>query len=200
MKKTVFCLIAFGLLLLPAKAQTFRELHPNEISLGYSMSLLDKGIGLINKAHLGNTDPDTGEFVGIASGGSAGIASLSYARQMNPYVALGASFGFNRVSLNMKGLDDPFTLGSSNIYSAMVIGKFEWFHTQADHLTMYSKLGLGAMLVHGSVLEGLFAGHLVLPTAHCSFIGLEAGKTVSGFLELGVGFQGIAQLGVRVRF
>ena len=200
MKKTLFALLAACLLVIPAKAQTFGELHPNEISAGYSISLINSVIGLVNEAGLGNVDPETGEFTGVKSGGSGGVVSLSYARQMNPYVSLGASACFNRVSLNATDAGNVSTLGSSNLYALMVTGKFDWFHVGKDVFSMYSKLGLGAMYVQGDVLEGLLNGTVILPAAQCSFVCLEAGKSIRGFLELGVGSMGVAQIGIRARF
>lgn len=200
MKKTFLSLLAACLLLVPAKAQTFGELHPNEISAGYSMSLVNTVVGLINKAGLGNVDADSGEFTGLQSGGSGGIISLSYARQMNPYVSLGAAASFNRVSLNAHDAGNVSTLGASNLYSLLITGKFDWFHVGKDVFSMYSKLGLGAMYVQGDVLEGLLNGTTVIPAAQCSFICMEAGKSIRGFLELGLGSLGFAQIGIRTRF
>lgn len=200
MKKTLFVLLAFGLMLLPAKARTFGELHPNEISASYGMSIIDFAVGLINKAGLGNTDPETGEYSGIQSGGSAGIINLGYARQVNPYVSVGAMASFNRVSLNAVNGDDVSTIGSSNIYTLLVTGKFDWFHVGKDVFTMYSKLGLGAMYLQGDIMEGLLNGATMAPAAQCSFICMEAGRSVRGFLELGLGSQGYAQVGIRARF
>ncbi|MBR0223222.1 MAG: hypothetical protein IJL93_02995 [Bacteroidales bacterium] len=200
MKRIVLALLACGLMLLPAQAQTFGQIHPNEISVSYGMSLASTVIGLVNNAGLGNVDPDTGEFTGIQSGGSGGIINLGYARQMNPYVSLGAAASFNRVTLNATDAGSVTVLGSSNIYTLLFTGKFDWFHTDKDIFVMYSKLGLGAMYLQGDVLEGLLNGATLAPAAQCSFICMEAGKSVRGFLELGLGSQGYAQVGIRARF
>lgn len=200
MKKILLFFFALGLLMVPARAQTFAELHPNEISAGYSISLVNFGIGLINKAGLGNIDPETGEFSGIQSGGSGGIISMAYSRQMNPYVSLGAAASFNRVSINAVSGPNVSSIGASNLYTLLVTGKFDWYHTERDIFSMYSKIGLGAMYVQGDILEGVLNGAVILPAAQCSFICLEAGRSVHGFLELGLGSLGFAQIGVRTRF
>ena len=201
MKKHWFILLALVLMAFPMRAQTPYVLsHPNEISTSCAFSLIDYGVSWIDKAHLTYEDPKTGAITGILSGGTKVALNLGYARQLNSHIAVGASFGFNRVSLNGLVYNANLTLAGANIYSLMGTVKFDWFHSPADIVTMYSKLGLGMMVLQGIVLQGMFDGAIVLPTFQTSFVCLEVGKAVSGFLELGFGMQGIAQVGIRARF
>ena len=188
------------MLALPARAQHYWETRPNEITTSFGFSLIDYTVGLIDKLNLSITDAENGAYTGIRSGGLRGALNVGYARQLNEFISVGGSFGFNRASINGYVYNARLTLASSNIYSLMGTAKFDWFHTCSDLITMYSKLGLGVMVVQGIVLQGLLNGAIVLPTFQSSFVCLEVGKTVYGFLELGFGMQGIAQAGVRARF
>lgn len=201
MKKLLFVLLAFVLVMAPAKAQKpYRYQHPNEISTSYGFSLINFGVCMIDMANLKYVDPETGRVTGIRSGGSRGVLNIGYSRQLNSCISVGGSFGFNRASINGIIYDANLTLASANIYSLMGTAKFDWFHTRNDVFCMYSKVGLGFMVMQGIVLQGLLNGAVVLPTFQTSFVCLEVGKVVYGFLELGMGMQGIAQAGIRARF
>lgn len=205
MKKQGILILALLLLLaLPARAQSYRQsyrlYHPNEISTSFGFSLINFGVGMIDKAKLTYVDPETGRVTGIRSGGSGGVLNIGYSRQLNSCISVGGSFGFDRTSINGLIYDMNLTLASANIYSLLGTAKFDWFHTRNDVFCMYSKIGLGLMVVQGIVLQGLLNGAVVLPTFQTSFVCLEVGKAVSGFLELGMGMQGIAQIGIHARF
>jgi hypothetical protein len=201
MKKHWFILLALLLLALPMQAQqSYRLYHPNEISTSFGFSLIDYGVSMIDKANLTYVDPETGRITGIHSGGSRGAYNIGYSRQLNCCISVGGSFGFNRTSINGIIYNANLTLASANIYSLMGTAKFDWFHTRNDVFCMYSKVGLGVMVVQGIVLQGLLNGAFVAPTFQTSFVCLEVGKVVYGFMELGMGMQGIVQVGVRTRF
>lgn len=205
MKKLVLTLFAAVLLAMPSQAQSlYRDIHRNDISTGYSFSLLNSTVQLIDKlTFLVKSDSETGEAVfGIRSGGSVGVLNVAYERRLNSYLSLGASFGVNQASIDVIGEGGARAhLASGGIYFGMVTGRFDWFHIPNDFFSMYSKLGMGAMLVHGDLLQGfLVGGSTLLPTLHATFIGMEMGRQIGMFAELGLGIQGILQLGIRARF
>lgn len=199
MKKQGFILLTLLLLALPARAQSYR-LYPNEISTSFGFSLINFGVSMIDKAKLSYVDSETGRVTGIRSGGSRGVMNIGYSRQLNSCISVGGSFGFNRASINGIVYNANLTLASANIYSLMGTAQFDWFHSRNDVFCMYSKVGLGLMVVQGIVLQGLLNGAVVAPTFQTSFVCLEVGKAVSAFLELGMGMQGIAQVGLHARF
>ena len=205
MRNLVLTLFAIGLLAVPSQAQPlYRDLHRNDISTGYSFSLLNSTVQLIDQLKfLVKTDPETGDAVfGIRSGGSVGVLNIAYDRRLNNYLSLGGSFGVNQASIDLIAEGGARAhLASGGIYFAMVTGRFDWFHVKNDFFSMYSKLGLGAMLVHGDLAQGfLLSGSMVLPTLHATFIGMEMGRQIGMFAELGLGIQGVFQLGIRARF
>jgi hypothetical protein len=127
------------------------------------------------------------------------VINLGYAYQLNKVVSIGGAAGFNRLSIDLKDNTGKISPAAVNVWTIMSTGKFDWFRTRSDMFGMYSKVGLGVMAVGGSLMEELHKT-VWLPTGQLSLIGLEVGKGFSGFMELGFGMQGIAQLGVRARF
>ena len=201
MKKHWLILLVLVAVVFPAKAQQpYRLSHPNEISTSFGFSLINFGVCMIDKANLVYTDPKSGAVTGILSGGTRGALNIGYSRQLNRCISVGGAFGFNSASINGLIYNAKLTLAAANIYTFLGTVKFDWFHTRNEIFSMYSKVGLGMMVMQGVVLQGLLNGAVVLPTFQTSFVCLEVGKAVSGFLELGIGMQGIAQAGVRARF
>ena len=195
----VFCLAAMP----QAQAQQYYKLyHPNEISASYGVSLLGSVIGgVVNKAGLVSGIIGDEDYVAIKSGGTKGVLNLGYTYQLNKTISVGGTATMNRMSVNIEDNTGKLTAGEANIYCLMGTGKFDWFRTRSDIFGMYSKVGLGVMAIHGELVEDEnLRGTLWLPTGHLSLIGLEVGRAFSGFMELGVGMQGIAQFGIRARF
>ena len=197
----VFCLVAAQ----PATAQTyyFKQYHPNEISLSYGVSLIGSlASGLADKINfLQWVVDDPEDYTLVSVGGSKGVINLGYQYQINKTISVGGAFGFNRMSVNLKDDTGTLTAFGVNLFTIMATAKFDWFRTSNDIFGMYSKAGLGAMCAQASIVEEEhLSGNLWLPTLHASLIGMEVGRGFSGFMELGVGMQGIFQAGVRARF
>lgn len=199
MKKAIIVLLAFcGLLASPsANAQTVHANYPNEISFSYGVSLIGSAMStLVNTFGLFN-DIVGDEDMTVRSGGSRGILNLGYIHHTNRIVGFGANAGFNRMSVNLEDSTGKITAASANLFFLMADAKFNWF--RRPMFGMYSKLGLGAMCINGSLVEDV-SGSLWLPTMHVSVIGMEIGERFCGFAELGAGMQGIAQFGVKYHF
>ena len=203
MKKIFVSLLVACFLALPfmqAQTQTyFKQIHPNEISASYGFSLFGAMVGgVVNKAQ------DLNKWLGIddvkiKSGGTKGVINLGYSYQLNKVISVGGAVGLNRMSINLEDQTGKISAASANIWMMMATGKFDWFRTRSDIFGMYSKVGLGVMAIGGTLVEELHKT-IWLPTGQLSLIGLEVGKGFSGFMELGMGMQGIAQVGIRARF
>lgn len=182
-----------------AKAQNpyYKQVHPNDISVSYGFSLLST-FGSVVIGSLSNI-LDIEKDISVKPGGTYGVINLGYAYQLNKVVSIGGAVGFNRLSIDLKDNTGKISPAAVNVWTIMSTGKFDWFRTRSDMFGMYSKVGLGVMAVGGSLMEELHKT-VWLPTGQLSLIGLEVGKGFSGFMELGFGMQGIAQLGVRARF
>ncbi len=205
MKKILISLLAICALLLSTQAQAqtqtyYKQIHPNEISASYGVSLLGVGIGtVVNKVD------DLKRWLGIdddlvvESGGTKGVLNLGYTYQLSKVVSIGGAIGLNSMSVRLKDNTGKIDAARANIWMLMSSAKFDWFRTRSDVFGMYSKVNLGVMGIGASLMEDLHKT-VWLPTGHLSLIGLEVGKGFSGFAEFGIGMQGIAQVGVRARF
>ena len=201
MKRIFVSILIISSLLLSgqAKAQNlyYKQVHPNDISVSYGFSLLST-FGSVVIGSLSNIH-DVEKEISVKPGGTYGVINLGYAYQLNKVVSIGGAAGFNRLSIDLKDNTGKISPAAVNVWTIMSTGKFDWFRTRSDMFGMYSKVGLGVMAVGGSLMEELHKT-VWLPTGQLSLIGLEVGKGFSGFMELGFGMQGIAQLGVRARF
>lgn len=202
MKKTFFALLMAGFLLAvpAAQAQTINEYCPNEISVSYGVSVI--GVAFNTIVDIAGTFSDISELADIdvtsvKSGGSKGIINASYLYHTSNVFAVGGSVGFNRMSVNVQDNTGKLTAASANIIFGMIDAKLNWF--RRDIFGMYSKFGLGVMCINGNLVESA-SGNLWLPTAQISLIGMELGRQFCGFMELGAGMQGVAQIGVKYHF
>ncbi|MBR0254487.1 MAG: hypothetical protein IJQ69_01060 [Bacteroidales bacterium] len=204
MKKILISLLAVCTLLLSvqASAQTryYKQIHPNEISASYGFSLLGTAIGtVINKADNLNEWLGIDEEIHIRNRGTKGVISLGYTHQLSKVVSVGGTMSLNSIGVELKDDTGSLTAANANIWMLMGTCKIDWFRTKSDIFGMYSKVGLGVMGIGGSLMEE-FHKTVWLPTGHLSLVGLEVGRGFSGFMELGVGMQGIVQAGIRARF
>ena len=172
----------------------------NEISASYGVSLIGTTIGaVVNKANTLFGFLDGTDYVTVKNGGSKGIINLGYNYQFNKTVGVGLDGGFNRMSINLSDETGKLTAAAANVFTVMTTGKFNWFRKPV--FGMYSKIGAGVMIVSGKLMEDqTLSKTLVLPTGHLSLVGMEVGRGFCGFLELGAGFEGIVQVGIRARF
>lgn len=204
MKKILISLFAVCTLLLSvqASAQTlyYKQIHRNEISASYGFSLLGTAIGtVINKADNLNEWLGIDEEIHIRNRGTKGVISLGYTHQLSKVVSVGGTMSLNSIGVELKDDTGSLTAANANIWMLMGTCKIDWFRTRSDIFGMYSKVGLGVMGIGGSLMEE-FHKTVWLPTGHLSLVGLEVGRGFSGFMELGVGMQGIVQAGIRARF
>lgn len=202
MKRLFVSILIISSLLLcgQAKAQNlyYKQIHPNEISTSYGFSVLST-FGSVVIGSLSNLLDLTEGEISVKPGGTYGVINLGYSYQLNKTISIGGGLAFNRLSVDLKDNTGKISPAAVNIWTIMSTGKFDWFRTRSDMFGMYSKVGLGIMAVGGSLMEELHKT-IWLPTGQLSLIGLEVGRGFSGFMELGFGNQGIAQLGVRARF
>lgn len=199
MKKAFIALLALACLLAaPAtKAQTINVDYPNELSFSYGVSLIGSATNsAIVRFNILQQFSD-GDYVNIRSGGSKGVLNLGYVYHTSRVFGVGGNFGFNRMSVKMEDETGKLTAASANVFFLMADAKLNWF--RRDIFGMYSKLGLGVMCINTNLMEET-GGNIWLPTGHLSLIGMELGRQFCGFMELGVGMQGVAQFGVKYHF
>ena len=192
-----------------AAQMRLKEAHPNEICVSYGVSLL--GVSMQTVAGFANKLGDLADFVGLSSGdnirvkvgGSSGIVTLGYSYTVNKTWQFGASTGFSRLSMHLSDNTGDFRPLTANMFNFMNTAQVNWFRTRNDVFGMYSKAGAGVWIVNYGLMVDTAderTGTKVNFAAQLSPVCLEIGRTFSGFLELGVGMQGLVQTGLRVRF
>lgn len=186
-----------------------KEAHPNEFSLSYGVSLL--GVSMRTVAFLANrlgdlvdlVDPSPGDDIRVRIGGSYGIATLGYSYTVNKTWQFGVATGFSRLSVHLSDNTGEIRPLTANMFNFMNTAQVNWFRTRRDVFGMYTKAGMGVWIVNYGLMVDTAdqkTGTKVNFAGQLSPVCLEVGRTVSGFLELGVGMQGVVQTGLRVRF
>ena len=126
-----------------------------------------------------------------------GSLGVEYNHWVNNWFGYGGSvFGeymtantYSKDSDGNKTKNGTFDLGFASIMPTV---RFRWFDN--PHFGMYSKIGAGLGLAFSGDCQPVFSAQL---SPVCMDFG---GDSVRGFLELGVGMQGIASLGIKKMF
>ncbi len=140
--------------------------------------------------------------------------SFEYYYHVNKVVALGGVFAFNGVKRDMymewtennNGTHHRDKVGKAvrRNFTLLPSVKFDWL--RREHFDMYSKVGIGATWMHQTQKDDADGGtdyseDDVIFNFQLTGIGMEAGSEKwRGFLELGMGEQGIALMGVKYKF
>jgi len=141
--------------------------------------------------------------------------SVEYFYHVNKWLGLGGMFCLNGTTADMycDFQDDAGNITEQKVGKArrtnvtlMPGAKFDWY--RREHVGLYSKVALGVVFMHEKKTQELENKDHKLETENdvffnlqASLLGVEAGSEhVRGFAELGVGEQGILQVGLRCKF
>ena len=182
-------------------ARTDESRH--EIYVSYGYLTLPQAVDLIGAVwgevlgglYVGIADamtPGSAEYPKRIDNGGTGGFSLQYLYSLNRTIKLGGTVCYESTW-------GEWSNGGGYIvhYPAILAtSKFMWFNH--EHFGMYSKLSLGLMLLldgkNGDKPIPMFAGQA---SAVCMEFG---GKTLRGFLETGLGNQGLFNFGMKFSF
>jgi hypothetical protein len=201
MKKMILMAVAAMMATMSVNAQV--EDLKNEVSVSYGLGLSLIGDGLGNGVGRGIIDSGLGyEY---ANNKQFGTLAVEYFRHLNnPRLAVGAvmtyaRYGEDLVKKNGGQKDGERT---RNYFAVMPAIKYYWVYR--EHFGLYSKAALGLMMMFENEKQnGKSMDDNTNPYFMCQIspIGLEAGgRAVRGFVEAGVGEQGILLAGLRVKF
>lgn len=189
MKKTILIIVAALATAFTASAQDY-ETPANEISLGAGyVTHPFIGIGFGN-AFGGIFDGDTNDE------NSLGAYSLTYMHNINNRFGVGATASYEYMYKNAKD-GKKYT---ENFVAVMPTARAYWFRHKA--FGMYSRVAAGVAL---NLAKGYSATTgekenetQVLFGFQLAPVSMEVGSNkVSGFLELGWGYQGLVNVGVK---
>lgn len=202
-------------------AQDYYETKNNvSVSVGYlsNSQIFDafSDIGSVMGGVIASAVPTGGTFVEHTSYDNKTVypsISAEYTRHLSKVISVGGIAAFNGSKSDMfcnwrdpSGNTTKREVGSANkiFISVLPAVKFDWLRKK--HFGMYSKLGVGATFwsEKQKVNEGnkeVDSDSGVLFSFQASLVGAEAGgKNFRGFVELGVGEQGIFSAGLRYKF
>lgn len=201
MKKLMMMVAVALMTAVSANAQS--EQPKNEIGISYGLGVSAIGDGIGNA--LGN-----GLFDGMVGRNwtnekNFGTLGIEYFRRLDntPKLAVGGILTYARKGEDVEYKGTKEGERTRTWMSLMPAMKYYW--TQSNNLAFYTKLGAGVMMLH-SKNEDL-VDHMTDTDSkfyfmwQASLLGAEVGsKNLRGFVELGVGEQGIALAGLRVKF
>ena len=187
MKKFLFMLV-FLAATLAANAQ---PLYKNEIAVGSGIIATSdlQSIGYRLVRYIMDLTADEDNPVQTVN---SGCNSAEYFHYLGDLVAVGGVAAYHNFTVSQADLKTTFTS-----YSLMPAVKLSWYNR--DHFSSYSKLALGASLLH-EVTDGE-ATNRVTFNGQITFLGIDTGwKRFRIFGEIGFGQQGLALTGLRYRF
>lgn len=206
MKKIVSFLLLLTLSAGAFKASAFTPedyyKYPNDIAVCYGVASIQTFVSLLAGTMLViPTAIDGMQFNGFHSTGCIGV---SYHRSLGKTVSVGGTLSYTRVYSGFHGKEDPAVTGkfALNWIVAMAASKFYWF--KKPGVAMYTKVGLGAGMSlnrftkkDADGTQGGSSNVVWAPAAQLSPVGIEFGGRFRGFVELGVGMEGILNAGVK---
>ncbi|MBO7139943.1 MAG: hypothetical protein J6W19_05150 [Prevotella sp.] len=178
MKKVFLMVVASMMATMSINAQ---DEWQNEISVAY-------GAG-------SNTDIVSSIGVGMFSGKQTsywGPVSLEYFRYVQSRLAIGAVAAVGGCSW------ENYNNASSTYYTLMPAVKYNWL--VKSHFGMYSKVAAGITMGVESDDDNKKDDTLTTFNWQASLLGMEFGGAFRGFVELGLGEQGIILGGLRYKF
>ena len=128
--------------------------------------------------------------------------SAEYFYRLIPMVGIGGIATYNKTTRDLYILDKKEGESKVSFFTVMPAVKLNWLSSK--NVGIYTKLGVGATFRSESEkCKGSedYSNTEVLFNFQASLLGVEAGsRNIRGFVELGVGEQGMGIIGLRCRF
>ena len=178
--------------------------YPNEIALNYGVGSAQTFVNLVSSIFVAIPSAIAGmELDKVRSTGTIGV---SYQRSLGKVVSVGAAFNYIRTFSTSHNKNDAAITSQYTMdwFTLMATARFYWFKKPA--VAMYSKIGVGATLTgssyikkNGTELEkGDYTFQWVkIPAFQLSGVCVEFGGRFRGFVELGIGMEGILNAGIK---
>jgi len=186
MKK--FMLIA-ALMVVALNVNAQNDELKNEIGISYGFGSTSNILSTYSQAfNFGSSDQS----------GFWGPVAIEYFYHVTPVIGLGAIATISGCS--WEGSSGLSKNAKSTYFSFMPSVKFNWL--RKDHFGMYSKVAVGLFYDHASreTDSQTNTDNKTTVAFQVSALGLEFGSQLRGFLELGIGEQGVLLAGLRYKF
>ncbi len=131
-----------------------------------------------------------------------GPISAEYFYRVNPLIGVGGIFVYTNIKEDVLVSKVKAGERKKNFYTVMPAVKFNWMRKET--MSLYSKVAVGCTFA--SISEELAEGNVksddndTFFNFQLSAIGIEVGKKLRVFAELGYGEQGVVFAGLRYRF
>ena len=177
-KRSILIIALLCAVLMQATAQ---NRYKNEIAFTYApLSNYD-----LQGQILLQIDKTISDKIDVQIPGSFGI---EYFRRLGDLVSVGGIGSIYYFASQPEGMHKFSYIN----YALMAGVKLHWY--EREWFGAYSKFAFGANYVSSDTSQHL---HFSFQS---SLLGVEVGKRLRGFVELGIGYQGIAFVGIRYRF
>lgn len=178
--------------------ETAQPQYMNSIDIGYNpgeLSIL-KLVVFSKVKRLEPLLPIASLLLGVEVDGlrSSGTFSFNLMHRANDWLWFGFDVGFESVSLDLRNREDEISSVKVNGVPVMAMGKAVWL--SRPNVALYSKLGLGVTNVFMSGKYKQISAAFQLTPFGAEF----GGDHVLGFVECGLGLQGVMMAGVRFPF
>ena len=200
MKKFMMMVAVALMIAMSVNAQSGYEDTKHEVGISYgalsNTTWMSIGEAIGTTLTLGAVRYDDGKFTGPIA--------VEYFYHLNPVIGLGAVGAFANETKDILIGNEMYGEAKNTFITVMPAAKFNWLRKK--NFGLYSKVAAG--LTFASKKEDYSKGSAenrseseVGFNFQVSALGIEAGsETVRGFVELGVGEQGVALAGLRVKF
>ena len=200
MKKMFLMVVAAMMATMNVNAQNSELKNEIGVSYGAGMSLIGDGLG--NAIGRGIVDGITGRQ--WTNDKQFGSLSLEYFHHTSPKFAVGGIFSYSQYGEDVVLKSNQVKEGERmrNYFTVMPAIKCNWINK--EHFALYSKFGIGATFMSEKVDD--LTNRTSQSDCHTylafqvSAIGVEFGSKLRGFVEAGVGEQGIILAGIRYKF
>ena len=198
MKKLSF-LFAALMAVMSLQAQDEKPRHEIGVSYGAGVSLIGDGIG--NSVGTGLFDALFGyNWTNRKEFGSLGLEYF-YHLSDNPRVALGGILTYARYGEDVE--KDGVKKGDRKRTYMTLMPSVKYYYVDGKNFGLYSKAAVGVMMLHSksSMNSQSDSDSSFRFMGQASLLGVEAGsQNLRGFLEFGIGEQGIALIGLKCKF
>lgn len=173
--------------------------RPNELYGGYGAF----SVYYFNN-HTSHEYASGGSYYYYESGdpSSAGTLFLGYNRHMNKFISAGIVFSYMYATNNLTGeynyYDSLVRTGTSADHLISCVSRLNFTYLTKPYLKVYSGVAIGVTVdLNKATIDGVeYSDRKIKPAGQLTLFGIRAGKALGGFLEFGVGSNGIITAGI----